>query len=72
MQWLYIWIAVLVISVIIEALSMQLMTIWFAIGAICAWIVSVVGGPIWLQLCVFHTHIDPYPTNRAQVSESET
>ncbi len=53
MQWLYIWIAVLVISVIIEALSMQLMTIWFAIGAICAWIVSVVGGPIWLQLCVF-------------------
>ncbi|MBR2264198.1 MAG: NfeD family protein [Firmicutes bacterium] len=53
MQWLYIWVGILVAAVIIEAFSMQLMTIWFAIGAICAWIVSVVGGPVWLQWCVF-------------------
>ena len=53
MEWLYIWVGVLVVSVIIEAASMQLMTIWFAIGAVCAWIASVAGGPVWLQLCIF-------------------
>ncbi len=53
MQWLYIWIGVLVICVILEAATMQLTCIWFAIGALCAWIVSIIKGPVWLQVAVF-------------------
>ena len=53
MQWLYIWIGVLVLAVIMEAATMQLTSIWFAIGALCAWIVSIIKGPVWLQIAVF-------------------
>ena len=53
MQWMYIWIGVLVVAIIMEAATMQLTSIWFAIGALCAWIISIIHGPVWLQLLAF-------------------
>ena len=53
MNWLYVWLGVLIVTVILEASTMQLTSIWFTIGAVCAWIVSIVKGPVWLQLMVF-------------------
>ncbi|HZK02014.1 MAG TPA: NfeD family protein, partial [Anaerovoracaceae bacterium] len=48
-----IWIGVAVIFAIIETLTMGINTIWFAIGAVVASIVSMAGGSLLLQIIVF-------------------
>lgn len=47
------WLAVLVILVIIELITMGLTTIWFAGGALAAALISIPGTPILLQIVVF-------------------
>lgn len=42
-----------VIFIIIEAVTLGLTTIWFAAGAIGAWLVSLTGANFWIQLIVF-------------------
>lgn len=58
MQWLmdnpvYLWLAVLVIAVIIEAATYALVTIWFVGGAIVALISSALGISLFAQFLVF-------------------
>lgn len=48
-----VWLAVMIILIIIEIVTVGLATIWFAIGALVAIIVSMLGGGIILQLTVF-------------------
>ena len=48
-----IWVACAAILAVIEAFSLGLTTIWFAIGAVCAAIVSAFDGPLWLQVMIF-------------------
>lgn len=48
-----IWLAVMVILIIIEIVTVGLTTIWFAGGALVAMIVSALGGGTVLQLIVF-------------------
>lgn len=50
---LIVWIAILVVSAIIEALSVQLITIWFAIGAFAAIIAEAIGASEGVQCIVF-------------------
>lgn len=47
------WIFVIVACVIIEALTMGLTTIWFAIGALVAWLSNIVGLKLEIQIVVF-------------------
>jgi len=47
------WIAAIIIFVIIEAATPQLVTIWFAIGAIGGLIASLLGAEVIVQLIVF-------------------
>ena len=47
------WIAVCVLLVILEASTAMLVCIWFVGGAAVALIVSLCGGPLWLQLVLF-------------------
>ena len=47
------WIAALVVFVIAEAVTYQLITIWFAIGALGALILSVAGATVRMQITVF-------------------
>lgn len=47
------WIVALILFGIAEAATVGLVSIWFAVGAALAMIVSAVGGPIWLQVLVF-------------------
>jgi len=47
------WLCVIVVCIIIEALTMGLTTIWFAIGAIIAWIASSLGFKLEVQIVVF-------------------
>ena len=54
MEWLtnpvVVWLAILIILIVIEILTLGLTTIWFAGGALAAIIVAAVGGPVWLQV----------------------
>ena len=51
MTWL--WIAVCVLLVILEATTAMLVCIWFVGGSAAALIVSLCGGPVWLQVVLF-------------------
>ena len=48
-----IWLVVLAILLVIEFLTRGLTTVWFAGGALVAFLVSLAGGPLWLQLLLF-------------------
>lgn len=47
------WIIIIVACVIIEASTMGLTTIWFAIGALVAWFVHLTGLGLYVQIVVF-------------------
>ena len=47
------WLVLMVVLLVIELITVGLTCIWFACGALAAVIVSVAGGPIWLQAVVF-------------------
>ena len=47
------WLAALIIFIIFEVATLGLTTMWFALGALAAMAVAVVGGQIWLQIAVF-------------------
>lgn len=52
---LYFWIAAIVILVVVEAITPQLMTIWFALGALGAMIAALLKAPEWSQWIIFVT-----------------
>lgn len=49
-----IWLALMVIFLIVEAsCPCHLISVWFAVGSLVATLVSLLGGPIWLQVTLF-------------------
>ena len=54
MSMLWIWIAVIVIAVILEATSpIQLVSIWAAVGGLVALLLCFCNVSIWIQVIVF-------------------
>lgn len=49
----YLWLGVIVVAAVIEALTVQLVSIWFVAGGIGALITELCGGALWVQLSVF-------------------
>ena len=47
------WLAAVIVLGIVEALTVGLVTVWFAVGALAALISSLFGGPLWLQILLF-------------------
>ena len=47
------WLAAVIILGIVEALTVGLVTVWFALGALAALISSLFDGPLWLQILLF-------------------
>ena len=47
------WLILLGILLIIEIITLGLTTIWFAGGALIAFLVAILGGAVWLQVVVF-------------------
>ncbi len=47
------WIVALILFLVLEAVTVGLASIWFAIGSLAAMICAIVGGPIWLQAVWF-------------------
>lgn len=48
-----VWVALAILLIVVEALTMGLTTVWFAGGALAALVVSLLGGGIPLQVGVF-------------------
>ena len=50
----FIWFVLMVVFLIAEgACPFHLISIWFAVGALAAVVVSLLGGAVWLQVTVF-------------------
>lgn len=47
------WLALVIVLIIIEAITAELVTIWFAGGAVLALVLSVLGAPFWAQTGTF-------------------
>ena len=50
---LWIWIGLIVIFVIVEAATVQLVTVWFAVGGIAGLLAYTFGLEIWMQILIF-------------------
>ena len=48
-----VWICAVVIFVIIEAFTVQLVCIWFGMAALVTMLATLLGAPLWLQLTLF-------------------
>lgn len=48
-----VWLTALVIFLAAEALTVGLVSIWFAGGALISMILAALGAPLWLQICMF-------------------
>lgn len=52
MAWTYIWLAVVVVSLVIEFVSLELVSIWFSIGSFIAMILALCGVGYEIQIAV--------------------
>lgn len=48
----YVWLAVIIVAVVAEALTTQLVSIWFAAGGVMGLILSAAGVDPWVQVLV--------------------
>ena len=48
-----VWLVLLVVFLIVEASTVTLVSLWFAAGSLVALLVSLLGGPLWLQVLLF-------------------
>lgn len=48
-----IWLVLMVVFLAVEASTVTLVSLWFAAGSLCAMVVSLLGGALWLQTTVF-------------------
>ncbi len=47
------WVIMLVVLIVVEAVTAQMVTIWFAAGAAAAIVAEILGAQVWLQWVVF-------------------
>lgn len=47
------WLAAIIVFIVVEAITVGLASIWFAIGGAAALIVALFRGPVWLQILWF-------------------
>ena len=48
-----IWLIVLIVMIVTELVSLQMVSIWFAAGALLALVGTLLGAPFWVQLLLF-------------------
>lgn len=50
---LVVWLIAVVVFAIVEIVTIQLVAIWFAVGAVCGMAACSFGLPLWAQLMIF-------------------
>lgn len=54
MNWFAIvWLTLMVVFVLLEAGTVSMVSIWFAVGALAAMVASLLSAPLWLQIVLF-------------------
>ena len=48
-----VWLVLLVLFVVTEAITVTMVSVWFAAGALVALIAAMLGGKLWLQIVLF-------------------
>ena len=49
-----IWLVLVIVFIVVEAACpFHLVSIWFAVGSLAAMVISLLGGPVWLQILLF-------------------
>ena len=49
----WIWAIVLIVALVVEFSTPQLVSIWFALGAVVALLLSILGVHLWVQIVAF-------------------
>lgn len=50
----YVWLGILAVMVVLEIVTTQLVSVWFAVGALAAMLVTLAGvDALWIQIVVF-------------------
>ena len=49
----FLWFALLVIFIVVEAVTVNMVSAWFAIGSLAALAAALAGGKMWLQVAAF-------------------
>lgn len=49
----YFWLGVMIFSLIAEAITVQMIAIWFAPAALVSLVSDLLGAPLWLQIVLF-------------------
>jgi membrane protein implicated in regulation of membrane protease activity len=47
------WLAVFILSIILEAATVDFIALWFAVAALPSFVLALVGAPLWLQIIAF-------------------
>lgn len=50
---IWFWLGLFLLAVIFEAATVDFVAIWFAAGSVPAFILAIVGAPLWLQVTTF-------------------
>ena len=49
----YIWAAAIIIFAVLEAVTVQLVSIWFVLGAVAGFVAALLGAPVYIQVIAF-------------------
>ena len=49
----YVWLGLMVLFLLLEGVSVAVVSLWFAVGALAAMLTALLGGGLWLQIVVF-------------------
>ena len=49
----FVWLAILIVALVIEANTIALVSLWFAFGALASLIAGLLGAELWLQAVLF-------------------
>lgn len=49
----FVWLGIAILAAVVEAIVPSLVSVWFVPGSLAGLVVSLCGGPIWLQIFVF-------------------
>lgn len=52
-EYMIFWLLVLIVSIVVEVISLGLTSIWFAGGAVVAVLAAALGAPLYLQIILF-------------------
>ena len=52
MEWCWVWIAIIILSVVLEFISMDMVSIWFTFGGLCGLILNLCGASVYAQVIV--------------------